>query len=187
MDRFWFTRRYICCTFYLACVILAAPLVCSTPDCPPSTSPLPSKSRTPLFSNTCHSALTCSFSGGIFYTYVVDQTKGRKDKRGATQAKALDLKAAQTGIHSLQKSNTQHPSLLHPTDTPSATLTCGGASHALEGHDARVLRDDRSVEVAEAVHVLGGVLEEPSKLFVRGMRGGATQNTMYEKYTRVNA
>lgn len=39
--------------------------------------------------------------------------------------------------------------------------TGSGVSHGLEGHDTGVLRDDRPIEVAEAVHVLGGVLEVP--------------------------
>jgi len=42
-------------------------------------------------------------------------------------------------------------------------LTGGGVSHGLEGHDPRILWDDGPVEVAEAVHVLGGVLEVPGK------------------------
>lgn len=44
-----------------------------------------------------------------------------------------------------------------------AELTGGGVPHGLEGHDSRVLRYDRPIEVAEAVHVLGGVLEIPGK------------------------
>lgn len=38
-------------------------------------------------------------------------------------------------------------------------FTRSGVFHGLEGHDARVLRDDRPVEIAEAVHVLRSILE----------------------------
>lgn len=41
----------------------------------------------------------------------------------------------------------------------ASPLTCGSITHALEGHDPRVLGYDRPVKVAEAMHMLGGVLE----------------------------
>lgn len=115
---------------------------------------------------------------------------------GQTQSKRSPLTTKQGPI--LKLTNKQPPS----PPPPSAELlfgcmqqcigrgqkykkiTSSGVSHGLEGHDTGVLRDDRPIEVAEAVHVLGSVLEVPVReggggyigtAAPQGARGGEVQ------------